>query len=445
MNFHPRTSIAVAALLATVSSVAFAQVTEVRIGLMTDTQYTYARIGGATEIALSARLAIQDYHAAGGKLNVLTFSADEGAVPFVTRATAEGLIKKDHVTMITGLVSSGGAGPAFQVGKENKVITVVSSGSSTALINTQCSPYSVQWFQNTYNLAKGVLPTLVKQGKKKWFIVYADYTFGIALTADAKTIIEQNGGTVVGTAKHNFPATDFTEVIKAAKEAEADAIGVASAGSDMVGFLNAAAANNVATDKKTLVPLSLYLQDINDLGLEKAGGMTTYSSVFWNQYPSTLHFSKPFYEQIHRMPDMGHMATYSSITQYLKAVDATGTTDSAVIMDYWRSHPIDDAIIHNGKVRLDGSMIHDGAVVHINTLNEAKNEWDYYKVIQPLSGEDVAYPIEQSTCPNVTQARAAAAAPGHAAVKPAPAALASPASVAPGVAAPAKQAALAVK
>jgi branched-chain amino acid transport system substrate-binding protein len=403
LSKYKLTVLAAAALASALSAPSFAQSATVRIGLLTDQGGTYARIGGYKEVGIAARLALADYQAEGGKLNAQFFSSDEGSNPVFASANAQSLIEKDQVSLITGIVSSGSAAAVFKVGGARKVVTYVTSGSSTALINSSCTPYSVQGMQNTYNLAKGVVPELVRQGKKKWLIVYADYIFGSALRDDAKTLIEGGGGTLVGSISHPFPATDFVEVIKAAKAANADVIGVASAGSDMVGFLTEAKAASLATETKTIVPLSLFMQDINDLGFEKAAGLTIYGSFFWNQSPQTEAFSKRFLKDAYRMPDMAHAVTYSSVYQYLKAADAVGAVDNDKIMAYLKSHEINDAIFQHAHLRADGSLIHDGYVVRIKSRAEAANPWDYYQKLRAVKGEDVAFPIERSTCANVVK------------------------------------------
>lgn len=404
-------SFACAAAFAALSAApAHAEITEdVRIGVMTDNQGTFARIGGLKEVGIAVRMAYADYQAEGGKLHAQFYQVDEGLVGAQSTRNAEELIKRNHVSMITGLVSSATGVAVFKVGGERKVVTFQTSGSSTLLINSSCTPYSVQAMQNTYNLAKGTVADLVKQGKKKWFLVNANYAFGTTLRDDARTVIEANGGSVVGTISHEFPETDFSKVVAAAKAADADAIGVASAGSDMVGFLNAAADAKVASDKKIIAPLSLFLQDINDLGMEKAGGLVVYGSFFWNQSPQTLEFSKRFYKQALRMPDMAHAVAYSSVYQYLKAAEAVGEVDNDKIMAYLKAHKINDAIYQNATIRADGSMIHDGYVVRIKTEAEAANPWDYYEKVRAVKGEDIAFPIERSTCANVVAPKAVAA------------------------------------
>ncbi|KAF4279744.1 hypothetical protein CNMCM8686_008342 [Aspergillus fumigatus] len=73
-----------------------------------------------------------------------------------------------------------------------------SAGLSTAILGEKCSPLNAQWTTNTYALAAGTARALVKEGKKTWYFITADYTFGHSLEKDATEVIQENGGSVAG-------------------------------------------------------------------------------------------------------------------------------------------------------------------------------------------------------------------------------------------------------
>jgi hypothetical protein len=71
----------------------------------------------------------------------------------------------------------------------------------------------VQWATDTYSLARGTaLPTL-QDGGKSWYFLTVDYAFGHALEHDATTVLQANGGSVVGAAKHPYGTTDFSAFV----------------------------------------------------------------------------------------------------------------------------------------------------------------------------------------------------------------------------------------
>jgi branched-chain amino acid transport system substrate-binding protein len=121
----------------------------------------------------------------------------------------------------------------------------------------------------------------------------------------------------------------------------------------------------------------------------------------WNQTPESKKFSERFYRRTHYFPDIGQAGTYSAVLNYLKAVELAGTTDAATVMKTLRSMTINDAVISNGHLRVDGSMVHDSFLVKVNTMTEMENPYDFFKIEEKFSGDSIAFPLERSTCANV--------------------------------------------
>jgi branched-chain amino acid transport system substrate-binding protein len=62
---------------------------------------------------------------------------------------------------------------------------------------------------------------------------------------------------------------------------------------------------------------------------------------------------------------------------------------------------INDAFTPNGKIRADGLLEHDMYIMQVKTPAESKGEWDYYKLIKTMSGEEAYGKLADSTCPLV--------------------------------------------
>ena len=63
---------------------------------------------------------------------------------------------------------------------------------------------------------------------------------------------------------------------------------------------------------------------------------------------------------------------------------------------------IDDMFTSNGKIRADGLMEHEMYIMQVKKPEESKYPWDYYKLIQPMSGEQAFGQLADSACPLVT-------------------------------------------
>jgi branched-chain amino acid transport system substrate-binding protein len=98
------------------------------------------------------------------------------------------------------------------------------------------------------------------------------------------------------------------------------------------------------------------------------------------------------------MPNMLPAGTYSAVMHYLKAVQATGTDDTAAVMKQMRATPINDPFTKGGKIREDGRMVHDMYLVEVKKPAESKEPWDYYHVKQVIPGDQAFQPMSASRC-----------------------------------------------
>ena len=95
------------------------------------------------------------------------------------------------------------------------------------------------------------------------------------------------------------------------------------------------------------------------------------------------------------------MTAAESVTHYLQAVKAAGTTDAAPVMKLMKDTPINDFFAKNGKIREDGRMVHDMYLFEVKKPSESKERWDYYKLVQTIPGDDAFQPLSLSRCPLV--------------------------------------------
>ncbi len=88
------------------------------------------------------------------------------------------------------------------------------------------------------------------------------------------------------------------------------------------------------------------------------------------------------------MPTAYQAGVYSAVTHYLKAVKALGNNDTKAVIDKMKATPVDDFFAHNGHIRGDGRMVHDMYLVQVKSPAESKGEWDIYKVLKTLPGDE---------------------------------------------------------
>jgi branched-chain amino acid transport system substrate-binding protein len=140
------------------------------------------------------------------------------------------------------------------------------------------------------------------------------------------------------------------------------------------------------------------ITDVHALGLKAAQGLLLTTSFYWDMDDATRAWSKRFFAKQNKMPSMWQAGVYSSITHYLKAIQATGTDEPKAVAAKMRDMPIEDFFAHGGHLRADGLMVHDLYLVQVKTPEEAKYPWDYYKILQTIPGDEAFPPEDPTTC-----------------------------------------------
>ncbi|WP_338016699.1 hypothetical protein [Oleomonas cavernae] len=60
-----------------------------------------------------------------------------------------------------------------------------------------------------------------------------------------------------------------------------------------------------------------------------------------------------------------------------------------------------DAVIHDGKISANGSVIHDMYLMEVKKPSESTGEWDIYKLVKTVPGAQAFQDPAKSGCPLV--------------------------------------------
>src|SRR5206468_2692183 len=212
-------------------------------------------------------------------------------------------------------------------------------------------PFTVHYVFDTYAQANVTGLAAVKSGLDTWFFLTADYAFGQDLEKDTSNVVTKTGGKVLGSVRHPLNTSDFSSFLLQAQASKAKVIGLANAGGDTVNAIKQAAEFGITKGGQKVSPLLAFVTDIDSIGLETA-----------------------------------QAGVYSSVTHYLKAVKAAGTTDAAAVMKVMKETPINDFFTKGGKIREDGRMLHDMYLFEVKKPSESKGRWDDYKLLATVPG-----------------------------------------------------------
>ncbi len=98
------------------------------------------------------------------------------------------------------------------------------------------------------------------------------------------------------------------------------------------------------------------------------------------------------------MPTMVQAGVYASTLHYLKAVDALKSKDPKAVMAKMKEMPTEDAAFGKGVIRADGRKMHDAYLFEVKKPAESKGEWDLYKLVSTIPGDQAFRPLDQGGC-----------------------------------------------
>jgi branched-chain amino acid transport system substrate-binding protein len=388
--------------LAASGSAANAQISDnvVKLGVLTDMSSLYADATGKGSVA-AVEMAVADYGGKVAGVPIVVISADHQNKPDVGVNIARNWYDNEQVDVILDVPTSSVALPISALTREKNKIHINSGGGSSDLTGPACSPNTVHWTYDTYALANVAGKAMVKRGDDTWFFVTADYAFGQALQRDAANIVEANGGKVLGNVRHPLNSSDFSSYLLQAQASKAKVVALANAGGDTTNALKQASEFGLTQGGQKMIALLQEITDTHSLGIRQTQGLIVTDAFYWDLDDQTRAFSKRFYDKVGHMPTMIQAGLYSATMHYLKAVEAIKTDEAPKVMAQMRATPIHDFFAHDGKIRIDGRMVHEMHLFEVKKPEESKGEWDLYNLIATVPGDEAFRPLDKGGCPLV--------------------------------------------
>jgi branched-chain amino acid transport system substrate-binding protein len=373
----------------------------VKIGVLTDMAGPYAAITGKGAV-VAAELALEDFAKELPSAKIELVSADHQNKPDIASGIARKWFDTDGVSMVAELTTSAVALAVQKLAEDKDKISIVSGAGSSDLTGKSCSKTGFHWTYDTYALARGTGSAVMDQGGKRWFFLTVDYAFGKALQHDVTDAVRAKGGEVVGDVKHPLNTSDFSSFLLQAQASNADVVGLANAGADLINSIKQANEFGISP-KQRLAALLVYDTDVHSLGLNVAKNIFLTTGFYWDMNDQTRAWSKRYFDRIGAMPTMAQAGVYSGVLHYLRAVKKAGSVEGSKVAAAMRSAPVEDMFASDGKVRADGRMVHDMYLAEVKEPSESKYPWDYYKIIKTIKGDDAFRAMADGGCPLVSK------------------------------------------
>lgn len=370
----------------------------VRIGFVMDMSGPYSDYAGMYSVE-AGKMAAEDFggEVLGKPIEIL--HADHMNKPDNASVIAREWFDQEKVDAILDVPGTGTSMGVLEVAKQADRLVIFNSAGGSRLTNDACSEVSIHYPFDTYALAKPLVSTLVGQGLDSWYIVALDAGFGIDYINDVDAFLGQQGGELVGSVRHPLDTTDFSSFLLAAQGSGAKVIAIANAAVHLTTSIKTAREFGLFDGDQRIVALYVLLDDIHSLGVEDMQGVLLTEAWYWDLNDETREWANRFFERTKRMPNAVQASVYSSMMHYLRAVEETGTDDTATVMQKMRETPINDMFAKNGRIREDGRMIHDLYLFEVKTPEQSTGPWDVYNVVRTVPGDEAFRPVSESSCP----------------------------------------------
>ena len=374
----------------------------IRIGVLNDMSGPYADLSGKGSV-IAAQMAADDFAAEAGpgapKVEIL--SADHQNKADVGASIARSWVDKDGVAAVVDVPNSAVALAVNRVMRDKDRAFLASSTATSDLTGPQCAPTTVQWTFDTWALANGTARALIRQGGKKWFFIGSDYALGASLIRDASAvIIAAGGGSVLGDVRAPLGTTDLSSYILQAQASNADVIGVANAGDDLVNTVKQAAEFGIGRDgKQRMAGLLVFLTDVQAMVLQTAQCLLLTEAFYWDLNDATRAWSRRFAARDGgRMPTMNHAGVYSETLAYLRAAAAAGSVSGRTVVARMAASPIDDPLFGPTTIRADGRAVHAMYLFRVKRPADSKGPYDLYDVVTTIPPSEAFRPLSEGGC-----------------------------------------------
>ena len=380
----------------------------VKIGVLADMSGPYADVSGEGS-TISTKMAARDYVAqTGSKLKIEVISADHQNKPDIGSSIARKWYDSEGVDMIMDVTTSSVALAVSQITKEKNKVMLDTGAGSPSLTGDHCSPNTIHWLYDTWELAHSTGRAIVETGGDTWFFLTADYKFGHDLRDDTAAVVKENGGKVLGSVNIPLGTQDYSSFLLQAQASKAKVIGLANAGTDTSNAIKQAAEFGIVAGGQKMAGLLVFINDVHALGLQTAQGLQITTSWYWDMTDANRAWTKEYMKargsDVH--PNSNHAGIYSATLHYLKAIDALQEdSDGVKVVEKMKATPTDDPLFGKGKIRIDGRKIHPVYLMEVKSPEESKYAWDYYKLIATTPADKAFRPLDQGGCYLVDEAK----------------------------------------
>ena len=370
-----------------------AEMPKVKLGVLTDMSSVYSDYAGIGSVE-ATRMAVAD---SGMADRVEIISADHQNKPDVGSTLARSWYD-NGVDAILDCPTASVALAVNTVAGQARKLCIYSTAIIDRITEEDCNGYGLSWTWDIYSVTRAGVLLQTKRGLDSWFIIHQDYAAGYAIADAAKEALESVGGKVVGKVAHPLGATDYSSYLLQAQASGAKFIFFTAGGSDLINALKQVREFRIVENGQQVGTAYTVITDVDSVGLDALQGLNFVTGFYWDRDEQTRAFSKRFFDIRKKQPTMFHAGLYSAVTQYLKAVKATGSNKAEDVRGWMRDRPFEDFFARNARLLPNGRLIHDMLTARIKSPAEKRYAWDYYEILGVVPAAEAFRTLAQSKC-----------------------------------------------
>jgi branched-chain amino acid transport system substrate-binding protein len=374
------------------------------MAVINDQSAVYADLSGKNAVE-AVKMAVEDFkakygdNALGGSVEVLT--ADHQNKPDVASAKAQEFYERNGADLVLDVPTSSAALAIAKIASDQKKLYINVTAATTDLTGPSCNKYTFHYAYDTYMLAQGTGITVTQQGGKSWYIIYPNYAFGQDMEKSFRQAVISAGGNVIQSDGSPFPNTtgDFSSLLLKAGQLKPQVLGAMQAGGDLVNVVKQYNEFKLKDQNIKLAIGLLFDTDITALGQDAFAGTLYTTPWIWSMDDQSRQFADKFLKRTGIRPTFAHAGNYSAAWQYMEAVRRGGTDDADAVVKQLEGYKFSDFFIRNGVVRADDHWVmHDALIAQVKPKSEAKEQFDYSKVVGTLAAEKASRPLSEAGC-----------------------------------------------
>lgn len=253
---------------------------------------------------------------------------DDRTDPRTGAQKARKLINVDKVVAIEGMVGSAVGIAVSMVCAEEKMPMILAGPSASELTGSKCQKSTFRVKPPNRPMVYSVAPYVIKNVGKRWYIIAYDYSWGTESAGDAKKILKDMGGEVLGEDLVPMGTQDFSSYLLKARDSKADVVFFVLGGNDAAALIK-------QFDDFKLGKQATLTGAVMDTAVAWQVGKSLsgiYPVPFYHKQPGAEAFVKKYVDRYGAPPDNQAWQDYVAINSLVKAINKAGSTDYAKVV-----------------------------------------------------------------------------------------------------------------